>query len=74
MKMSIPTENSAASITRIMRKMCIRDRGDRVKHNVFGQGTVDEAKRMGNDTMLTISVDNGQVKKVMANFARIEKL
>lgn len=48
--------------------------GDRVKHNVFGQGTVDEAKCMGNDTMLTISFDNGQVKKVMANFARIEKL
>lgn len=48
--------------------------GDRVKHNVFGQGTVDDAKRMGNDTMLTISFDNGQTKKVMANFARIEKL
>lgn len=48
--------------------------GDRVKHNVFGQGTVDDAKRMGNDTMLTISFDNGQVKKVMANFARIEKI
>ncbi len=48
--------------------------GDRVKHNVFGQGTVDEAKRMGNDTMLTITFDNGQKKKVMANFARIEKL
>ncbi len=48
--------------------------GDRVKHNVFGQGTVDDAKRMGNDTMLTITFDNGQTKKVMANFARIEKL
>lgn len=48
--------------------------GDRVKHNVFGQGTVAEAKRMGNDTMLTINFDNGQSKKVMANFARIEKL
>lgn len=48
--------------------------GDRVKHNVFGQGTVAEAKRMGNDTMLTINFDNGQTKKVMANFARIEKL
>ncbi len=47
--------------------------GDRVKHNVFGQGTVAEAKRMGNDTMLTINFDNGQTKKVMANFARIEK-
>ena len=48
--------------------------GDRVKHNVFGQGTVDDAKRMGNDTMLTITFDNGQTKKVMANFARIDKL
>ncbi len=48
--------------------------GDRVKHNVFGQGTVDDAKRMGNDTMLTISFDNGQKKKVMANYAKIEKL
>ena len=47
--------------------------GDRVKHNVFGQGTVAEARRMGNDTMLTINFDNGQTKKVMANFARIEK-
>lgn len=48
--------------------------GDRVKHNVFGEGTVADAKRMGNDTMLTINFDNGQSKKVMANFARIEKL
>ncbi len=48
--------------------------GDRVKHNVFGQGTVAEARRMGNDTMLTINFDNGQSKKVMANFARIEKV
>ena len=48
--------------------------GDRVKHNVFGEGTVADAKRMGNDTMLTINFDHGQSKKVMANFARIEKL
>ena len=45
-----------------------------MKHNVFGEGTVADAKRMGNDTMLTINFDNGQSKKVMANFARIEKL
>ena len=48
--------------------------GDRVKHSVFGEGTVAEAKRMGNDTMLTISFDNGQSKKVMANYARVEKI
>ena len=48
--------------------------GDRVRHNVFGEGTVTEAKRMGNDTMLSISFDSAGAKKLMANFARIEKV
>ena len=48
--------------------------GDRVRHNVFGEGTVTEAKRMGNDTMLSINFDKAGAKKLMANFARIEKV
>ena len=48
--------------------------GDRVTHNVFGEGTVAAAKQMGNDCMLTINFDNGQQKKLMANFARIKKI
>ncbi len=48
--------------------------GDRVRHNVFGEGTVTEAKRMGNDTMLSIDFDKAGNKKLMANFARIEKV
>lgn len=47
--------------------------GDRVLHGVFGEGTVSAAKQMGNDTMLTIDFDNGQQKKLMANFAKIKK-
>ncbi|MGN1423813.1 MAG: 3'-5' exonuclease, partial [Oscillospiraceae bacterium] len=47
--------------------------GDRVRHNVFGEGTVTEAKRMGNDTMLTIAFDAAGSKKLMANFAKITK-
>lgn len=47
--------------------------GDRVRHNVFGEGTVTEAKRMGNDTMLTIAFDTAGSKKLMANFAKITK-
>lgn len=47
--------------------------GDRVKHNVFGEGTVTEAKRMGNDTMLSIEFDAAGNKKLMANFAKITK-
>ncbi len=48
--------------------------GDRVRHNVFGEGTVTEAKRMGNDTMLTIAFDSAGSKKLMANFAKITKV
>ncbi|MDE6032215.1 MAG: ATP-binding domain-containing protein, partial [Oscillospiraceae bacterium] len=47
--------------------------GDRVRHNVFGEGTVTDAKRMGNDTMLSINFDTAGQKKLMANFARITK-
>lgn len=48
--------------------------GDRVLHNVFGEGTVLNAKAMANDTMLEIAFDTRGTKKVMANFAKITKL
>ncbi len=47
--------------------------GDRVRHNVFGEGTVTQATRMGNDTMLAIDFDKAGAKKLMANFAKITK-
>ncbi len=49
-------------------------KGDRVKHNIFGEGTVLDAKKMGNDTMLTICFDGVGDKKLMANFAKITKV
>ncbi len=48
--------------------------GDRVRHNIFGEGTVLDAKKMGNDSMLTISFDKVGEKKLMANFAKITKV
>ncbi|MBQ4165970.1 MAG: ATP-binding domain-containing protein, partial [Oscillospiraceae bacterium] len=48
--------------------------GDRVRHNVFGEGTVTQATRMGNDTMLSINFDKAGIKKLMANYARIKKV
>ena len=48
--------------------------GDRVRHNTFGEGTVTESKRMGNDTMVTIEFDKVGTKKLMANFAKIQKI
>ena len=48
--------------------------GNRVLHNIFGEGTVLTAKRMANDTMLEIAFDTKGTKKIMANFARLKKL
>ncbi len=48
--------------------------GERVHHKVFGDGTVLKAQPMGNDTLLEISFDKAGTKKIMANFAKIEKI
>lgn len=48
--------------------------GDRIRHKVFGEGTVITAKVMGNDTLLEIAFDTVGTKKIMANFAKVEKV
>lgn len=48
--------------------------GERVRHKVFGEGMIIKTTPMGNDTMLEISFDTVGTKKVMANFAKIEKI
>lgn len=48
--------------------------GDRISHKVFGEGTVITAKAMGNDTLLEIAFDKVGTKKIMANFAKVEKI
>lgn len=48
--------------------------GERVSHKVFGEGMIIKTTPMGNDTMLEISFDTVGTKKVMANFAKIEKI
>ena len=47
--------------------------GERVRHKVFGVGTIMRTTPMGNDTMLEISFATVGTKKIMANFAKIEK-
>ncbi len=47
--------------------------GDTVKHKVFGVGTVLSASPMGNDCLLTIDFAAAGTKKLMANFAHLEK-
>ena len=48
--------------------------GDRVSHRVFGEGTVIDVKPMGNDNLLEIAFDKSGTKKIMANFAKVEKI
>ncbi len=48
--------------------------GDMVQHKTFGTGMILTAKPMANDTLLEIAFDKVGTKKLMANFARLEKL
>ena len=48
--------------------------GDRVLHNIFGEGTVISVKNMANDFMLEVAFDKVGTKKIMANFAKITKM
>jgi len=48
--------------------------GDGVSHKVFGPGVILSASRIGNDTLLEIAFERVGTKKLMANFARLQKL
>lgn len=46
--------------------------GDKVLHKVFGRGEVLSVTPMGNDSLLQIRFEKTGVKKIMANFAKLE--
>ncbi len=48
--------------------------GDRIKHNLFGEGTVTAVMLTGNDAMLTVNFDTRGEKKLMRNNAKLTKL
>lgn len=48
--------------------------GDRVRHKIFGEGTVVNVKPVGKDAIITIDFDTKGTKPVMQNNARMEKL
>lgn len=48
--------------------------GDTVNHKVFGNGKVVSAIKVGNDTLMEIAFDKVGTKKLMANFAKLEKI
>lgn len=48
--------------------------GTRVHHDMFGDGEVISARDMGGDVLYEVKFDNGQVKKLMATFAKLRKI
>lgn len=48
--------------------------GTRVKHPTFGPGTVLDARDMGGDILYQVAFDSGETKKLMATFAKLQKL
>lgn len=48
--------------------------GERVAHNIFGEGTIVSVKPMANDAMLEIAFEKVGTKKIMANYAKLKKL
>lgn len=48
--------------------------GERVSHNIFGEGTILSLSKMSNDTLLEVAFDKVGTKKIMANFAKIKKV
>ncbi len=48
--------------------------GDKVTHNIFGEGVVLSVSKMANDSLIEVAFDKVGTKKLMANFAKIRKL
>lgn len=48
--------------------------GTRVMHDMFGPGEILSSRDMGGDVLYEVRFDNGQIKKLMATFAKLKKL
>ena len=48
--------------------------GDRVRHRKFGDGTVVTSQKFGNDAIVIINFDTAGTKRLMAAFAKLERI
>ena len=48
--------------------------GQRVRHAMFGEGSILSSRDMGGDVLYEVKFDSGETKKLMATFARLEKI
>ncbi len=66
--------SGAPSVSAPAKNTTVFNVGDTVNHKAYGEGIVLSAKPMGNDTLLEIAFTNAGTKKIMANFAKVEKI
>ncbi len=62
------------SFTPPAKNTAVFNAGDTIVHKAYGEGVVLSAKPMGNDTLLEIAFTNAGTKKIMANYAKVEKI
>ena len=48
--------------------------GDRVRHMLFGEGEVLSVQKMGGDYLYEIAFDTKGTKKLMATYAKLQKI
>ena len=48
--------------------------GERVRHQKFGDGTITAVQRFEKDALLEVKFDSGEIKRLMAAFAKLEKI
>ena len=65
---------ASSSFTPPSKNTTVFNAGDTVMHKAYGEGVVLSAKPMGNDTLLEIAFTAAGTKKIMANYAKVEKL
>lgn len=59
--------------TPVQKSSVVFQTGDTAIHKTFGTGVVLSTSPMGNDTLLEIAFDKAGTKKLMANYAKLEK-
>ena len=48
--------------------------GERIRHKKFGEGTIRAIQKFEKDAMVEILFDSGETKRLMAAFAKLEKI
>ncbi len=48
--------------------------GTRVRHSIFGEGEISAVRPMGGDILYEVRFDSGDVKKLMATYAKLQKM